>query len=247
MLQYSASRTFLSITRYTDNISKCIDHQITLSPSSVIVDFKVAVHNVVHSVFPNATLHGCLFHYGQALYRKLQELGLSSNRYSDHDAIMKWFRLFIGVAFVPSAQVTTAFALIKEHYTPNCRVCTEFNLYFFNTWLTGSYPVPIWNQFHAEVPRTNNDCEGYNSRLAKRTLKSHLNVYEFILLFRDEQLNKEAYILQIERGQQPAKRRRRYDHVDSEFHQYGLEYITCEHDLHSYLSACSHSVSVCWN
>ena len=110
--------------------SMCIDHQIALSPFTIIVDFEVAVHNVVRSVFPNLTLHGCLFHYGQALYKKLQELGLSSNRHSDHDAIMKWFCLFICVAFVPSAQVTTAFALIKEHYTPNCRGCKEFNLYF---------------------------------------------------------------------------------------------------------------------
>ena len=160
--------------------------------------FEVAVHNVVRSVFPNSTLHGCLFHYSQALSRKLQELGLSSNRHSDHDAIMKWSRLFIGVAFVPSAQITTAFALLKKLYTPNCRRCKEFNLYFFDTWLTGSYPVSIWNQFRAEVPRTKNDCEGYNSRPAKRALKPHLNVYELILLFRDEQLNKEAYILQIE-------------------------------------------------
>ena len=79
---------------------------------------------------------------------------------------MKWFRLFIGVAFVPSAQVTTAFAFFKEHYTPNCRRCKEFNL----------YPFSIWNQFRAEVPRTKNDCEGYNSRPAKRVLKPHLNV-----------------------------------------------------------------------
>ena len=69
---------------------------------------------------------------------------------------------------------------------------------------------------------------------------------ELILLFRDQQLNKEAYILQIE-DQQPAKRRGRYDHVESKLHQYGLEYITCERDFHSYLLACSHSVSGCWN
>ena len=31
--------------------SKCIDHQIALSPSTIIVDFEVAVHNVVRSVF----------------------------------------------------------------------------------------------------------------------------------------------------------------------------------------------------
>ena len=33
----------------------------------------------------------------------------------------------------------------------------------------------------------------------------------------------------------------------TKLHQYGLEYITCERDLHSCLSACSHSVSGCWN
>ena len=32
--------------------SKCIDHQIALSPSTILLDFEVAVHNVVRSVFP---------------------------------------------------------------------------------------------------------------------------------------------------------------------------------------------------
>ena len=95
--------------------SKCIDHQIALSSSIIIiVDFEVAVHNVVRSVFPNSILHGCLFHsYGQALYRELQELGLNSNRQSDHDVSWSDFVLLIGVAFVSSAKVTTTFALIK--------------------------------------------------------------------------------------------------------------------------------------
>ena len=72
------------------------------------------------------------------------------------------------------------------------------------------------------------------------------DIYIYIYI-RDDQLKEEAYILQIEGGQQPAKRRRRYDHVDSKLHQYGLEYIACERDFHSYLLACSHSVSGCWN
>ena len=62
------------------------------------------------------------------------------NRHSDDDAIMKWFRLFIGV---PSSQVTTAFALLKEHYTTNCRGCKEINFFFFDTisLLTGRYTL----------------------------------------------------------------------------------------------------------
>ena len=63
--------------------------------------------------------------------------------------------------------------------------------------------------------RTNNICEGYNSRLAKRAGKNHLNIYELILVFKSEQINKEAYILQLDGGQQAAKRRKRYDEIDS--------------------------------
>ena len=39
-------------------------------------------------------------------------------------------------------------------------------------------------------------------------------VYELVMLFRAEQLNKEAYVLQLEAGQQAAKRRKQYDEVD---------------------------------
>ena len=84
----------------------------------------------------------------------------------------------------------------------------KFFNYFENTWLMGNYSLNIWNHFRMNI-RTNNICEGYNSRLDKRTGKKHLNIYELILVFKSEQINKEAYILQIDGGQQSAKRRRR--------------------------------------
>ena len=71
LLQYSASRTFLSITRYTDNnISPYIHPDTTelyRSPDSSQSLHHHCRHDVVRSVFPNSTLHGCLFHYGQVL------------------------------------------------------------------------------------------------------------------------------------------------------------------------------------
>ena len=57
-----------------------------------------------------------------------------------------------------------------------------------NTWLVGMYPIDMWNQILCDVPLTNNNCDGYNSRLSKRAQKSHPNIYALIVLFRDEQL-----------------------------------------------------------
>ena len=63
-------------------------------PATIIVDFELAVHNVVRTLFPASSLKGCLFHVGpQALWRKLQELGLSANGKEDNGT-SKWIRLF---------------------------------------------------------------------------------------------------------------------------------------------------------
>ena len=141
----------------------------------------------------------------------------------------------------------TASQLITSTYPPDDRRCIKFNDYFMNyTWLSGNYLIAMWNQFRSGVQRTNNSCEGYNSRLAKRALQPHMNIYVLIRLFQAEQVNKEAYILQLESGQQPVKRRKQYSQVDNDLVKYGLEYMSFDRDLYSYLSVCSHAVNDCW-
>ena len=55
-------------------ITKCAEREYCLKPVTIIVDFELAVHNVVRTLFPASSLKGCLFHFGQALWRKLQAL-----------------------------------------------------------------------------------------------------------------------------------------------------------------------------
>ena len=75
----------------------------------------------------------------------------------------------------------TAYQLITSTYTPDDCRCIKFNNYFMNTWLSENDPIAKWNQFRSDVPRTNNSCEGYNSRLTKRALQPHLNIYALIM------------------------------------------------------------------
>ena len=102
--------------------------------------------------------------------------------------------------------------------------------------------------------RTNNRCEGYN----KRAGKSHLNIYELILVFKSDYgwgksaaVNKSAaainrliffWFFQLEGGQQAAKRRKRYDEIDSRLYFLGLKYMLLEIDLESYVKQCSYSI-----
>jgi transposase-like protein len=41
-----------------------------------VVDFEQGVWKAVQSLIPNATIKGCSFHWGQAIWRHVQSLGL---------------------------------------------------------------------------------------------------------------------------------------------------------------------------
>jgi len=53
--------------------------QVLPSPPVVaafMVDFEAAVWNAVRIEFPDATIKGCTFHFSQAIWRKVQDIGL---------------------------------------------------------------------------------------------------------------------------------------------------------------------------
>jgi len=43
-----------------------------------MVDFEAAVWRAIQKLFPDAVIKGCVFHLTQAVWRKVQELGLQS-------------------------------------------------------------------------------------------------------------------------------------------------------------------------
>ena len=156
-------------------------------PGTYMIDFELAVHNIIRTLFPDCIIKDCLFHFSQALWRKLQEVGLSKS-HRNNGEVKEWFRLFSGLPFVPVPHIFKAFQLIVCNYQPNSvpqEAVFKFNSYFERTWIMGNFRLEVWNHFRSDV-RSNNICEGYNykSRLARRAKRSHLNTYNRQDLFR---------------------------------------------------------------
>ena len=212
---------------------------LNFNPKAIMVDFELAVHNVIRLVLPTTLIRGCFFHYGQALFRKLQHLKLSY-RLKSNDEIRKWFRMFLGLAFVAVPHLQEAFNVIKSMDLPEqYRLkCSKFHEYFLDTWLCGSYPGDIWTHFNSSTPRTNNGCKGYNSRLSRRVVISHPNIYELITILKQEHANKAAFLVQLEAGHCPQKKRKLDKLVDERIRQYGLSYMLCEMNMKDYLCNC---------
>ncbi len=60
--------------------------ELTISAESIMMDFELTPMNSARDEFPDVIVRGCLFHLNQSLWKKLQELGLSS-QYSNSEIV----------------------------------------------------------------------------------------------------------------------------------------------------------------
>lgn len=101
---------------------------------------------------------GCLFHYNQSIYRRIQSLGLAK-AYSEDDSVRSCCRKLMALPFLPVQEVETSFYNLRSTVDATVKKqLRELFLYFDNYWIS-SVPVEMWN-VHGCEHRTNNICEG---------------------------------------------------------------------------------------
>ena len=109
-------------------ISLARKFDLNLQPRRLTIDFEIATMNSFCRLFPTASVTGCLFHYAQRLWRKMQELGLSHHvwysideenidispdekKRADH-----WFLAAIGLALIPPELVERTWPEVMDEY-----------------------------------------------------------------------------------------------------------------------------------
>lgn len=56
------------------NVSRA--NRLQFNPEKIFIDFEIAVIEAVNYILPLTQVHGCLFHFTQSIWRKVQEFGL---------------------------------------------------------------------------------------------------------------------------------------------------------------------------
>ncbi len=89
--------------QYSRALEQLKQENVCLEPREILVDFELASINAFKKSFPSAAIKGCFFHFAQANWRKIQELGLASVYKSDVAA-----RSFLkcSINFAPSWALT---------------------------------------------------------------------------------------------------------------------------------------------
>jgi len=134
-------------------------------------DFERALWQAIAKVFPRTKHRGCTFHWTQAVYRKIQALGLARQYREDRD-VHKLCRRVMALPLLPAAEIPRQFYRLRQQAVsePMRALCD----YVDKTWLSDVlWPHLSWSAFRRPI-RTNNDVEGWHYRLNRRVRSRHL-------------------------------------------------------------------------
>lgn len=73
----------------------------------MLTDFELTLQQALSICFPQAERKGCLFHFAQAIWRKVQNLGLQT-LYKEDQSFKTFINKMIALAFVPPTFVRLA-------------------------------------------------------------------------------------------------------------------------------------------
>jgi hypothetical protein len=189
---------------------KMLDARLKTKPTSLNVDFELAVFNAAKKVWPECHLYGCYFHLSQSIYKYIKKNKLVKE-YSASEAFRKNYRQLQALAYLPEEDVIDGFNILKNNCIESFKSVLD---YFFNTYIgdlkqnsnsirNARFPIATWNvhiRCKLGLPRTNNKVECWHMLINNKATKN-LTVYKLIELLRTEQSKVETDLVKLTMGE----------------------------------------------
>ena len=106
--------------RFVNMIKSAItENGAMMIPDTVAVDFEVSAMQAVRKVMLQTSIKGCRFHFGQAINRCIQCIGLSSayqNSTSNSD-VRKWIKRTTSLPLMPTDRLDEVWIMIMNDAT----------------------------------------------------------------------------------------------------------------------------------
>lgn len=209
-----------------DAIWTFLKNEKNLNPASLLVDFERAALNSIKRHFPQSQIGGCLFHFGQCVWRRIQAEGLAS-WYAACPENALLIKSLQALAFVPLQDVNNTFeqftAALDEEMD---EILEDFLTYFEATWIgivqrgrrrRPAFPQELWNVYERvvqDLPRTNNSIEGWHRAFDLRVAITHPTLCRLVDRLRKEQADNELLIEQANAGVALPPIKKKYQYVN---------------------------------
>ena len=193
-----------------------------VNPHSIMVDFEQAMIGATRNVYPLVPQKGCLFHLSKNIYRKVQDLGLSQ-LYLDDEQFRTNIRMIAALSFLPIEDTIQAFEVLANNAGNDEQPIMD---YFETTYigelrrgrrLRPLFPHALWNmnmRVQEDLPRTNNDLEGWHTRFSGSFLHHHAHIWKCIDKVKQDSSLYHLKMAQMVAGAQNPPQRRIYREIN---------------------------------
>ena len=210
------------------------------SPNLFITDYETGMINAVATDLPNTNHHGCLFHFTQAIFKKVKEYGLT-RAYRRNNQVTDFVRKIMALPFLPIPVLRMNYNLHKQ---ANRRLMRQYpallrlTRYFEMTWLNGPFPLRMWN-VHDRHPRlrTTNAIEGWHKRWNNLVGRVRPNIWYLIVCLKKEEAVVHRVVRKIRANRPPPRQIRRYRRLNELILLYKREFQTGVKTLDEYWNA----------
>ena len=132
MMSGRRKRDYTAVFKHTKEIIP------TMNPIRLTTDFEADIWYGARKIFPNIAINGCNFHWGQALWRKVQELGLAV-AYRASGPINEYIKLLFALPCLPQEHIIPSFTEIAANGSSDTQPLLE-NMN--RTWMSGTMWSP---------------------------------------------------------------------------------------------------------
>ena len=203
----------------------------------VVTDFEIALWQAVETVFPQVRLQRCLFHWTQAVWRKVKEIGLGT-AYKNDNAVHKYIKKIMALPFLPHEHIIPMFQTLKGVATSP--LLQSLVCYVQETWIDSVLWSPDrWSIFQRSV-QTNNDVEGWHRRLNHNARRARLPMYMLINLLHQESLFVTLQARLLSEKKLKRQQRRKFSNLQAKVFKYWEEFLKGDRTTRQLLRACSY-------
>lgn len=213
---------FMLCSHKTEQTYNTLYEQLKLYAASInvplhfqhgVTDFELANMNALRRAFDGIQIHGCLFHFGQSLWRQLVNRGLREAYLNVEEPTVRHDLLeLMALPFIPLEDVVDTFDELVEEIHEDV---IDFAEYIERTYIRGTrargrrravpprFPPVVWNSYNLVMDdrqRTNNAVEGFHSKMNRVVGTFHANIWKFLEKLKDIQEETERNIVQRRGG-----------------------------------------------
>ena len=215
-------KTGITYQRFFNELSNHINN----GPISMMFDFEIGAINAACQAFPGLGTNGC-FSIFASMSKKVQAVGLQQ-RYNDDAGFALHIRMIMALAFVRPADVIATFEDLCDEIRQRFQDDLDEVLDYFEDTYIGrprrnrqraapTFSINLWNVFQraqTELPRTNNNIEGWHHHFQGICMGHHLTFWKFITKLQSEADLNRLDMIQGQAGHPPPARRQRYQDVN---------------------------------